>query len=43
VATEGNAPLVSSPLVQTLKDAVGRVLFTRTRRSPMIIPVVMDV
>ncbi len=42
-ATEGNAPLVSSPLVQTLKDTVGRVIFTETRRQPMIIPLVMDV
>lgn len=43
VAGEGNAPLVSSPLVQAIRDVVGQVLFTHTRRRPMIIPIVMDV
>ncbi len=40
---EGNTPTFSSPSSRKIKDAVGRFLYDKTRRRPMIIPVVMEV
>jgi ribonuclease J len=40
---EGNAPMVTSINSRKIKDAIGRFLYDKTRRRPMIIPVVMEV
>lgn len=40
---EGNSPAVSSPAARKIKEVVGRFLYERTRRRPMVIPVVMEV
>lgn len=40
---EGNSPTVASPSSRKIKEVVGRFLYDKTRRRPMIIPVVMEV
>jgi len=40
---EGNTPAVSSPSSRKIKEVVGRFLYDKTKRRPMIIPVVMEV
>lgn len=40
---EGNAPTVSSASARKVKEVVGRYLYEKTKRRPMVIPVVMEV
>jgi ribonuclease J len=40
---EGNTPAVASPSSRKIKEVVGRFFYDKTKRRPMIIPVVMEV
>lgn len=40
---EGNAPMMTSASSRKIKDTISRFLYDKTRRRPMIIPVVMEV
>lgn len=40
---EGNSPAAVSPSSRKIKEVVGRFFYEKTRRRPMIIPVVMEV